>query len=115
MSDVFLTLAKTPSHPDTPTCFHVPRWSPNGDRNSGFKVMRLKDKLADRSNASSEVEYDHAWGRMIGEEGKGVKTIIEMVQSTRLDCTVGSASMAKRSLMEALNHTVWCPHVCNVI
>ena len=106
MSDIFLTLAKTESHPNSVSCFLVPRWCPNGDRNSGFKVMRLKDKLADRSNASSEVEYDHAWGRMIGEEGKGVKTIIEMVQSTRLDCALGSAGMARRALMETLYYTV---------
>jgi putative acyl-CoA dehydrogenase len=85
MCDAFLTLAKTPGV-DTPSCFLVPRWKPDGERNHGFLVMRLKDKLADRANASSEVEYHDAWGMMIGEEGKGVKTIIEMVQATRLDC-----------------------------
>jgi len=105
MCDVFLTLAKTEGN-DSLSCFLIPRWCPDGSRNSGFKVMQLKDKLADRSNASSEVEYDNAWGEMIGEEGKGVKTIIEMVQSTRLDCAVGSASTAKRAVMEALNYTV---------
>lgn len=68
--------------------------------------MRLKDKCADRSNASSEVEYDNAYGTMVGDEGKGVKTIIEMVQSTRLDCALGSAGMARRCLLEALNYTV---------
>lgn len=105
MCDGFLTLAKTPGV-DTPSCFLVPRWLPDGSRNKGFQVMRLKDKLADRANASSEVEYHNAWAMMIGEEGKGVKTIIEMVQSTRLDCTLGSAGAARRALQVALNHTV---------
>ena len=68
--------------------------------------MRLKDKLGDRSNASSEIEYDNAFGTMIGDEGKGVKTIIEMVQSTRLDCAIGSAGLARRALMETLHYTV---------
>lgn len=104
MCDAFLTLAKTPGV-DTPSCFLVPRWKPSGERNHGFLVMRLKDKLADRANASSEVEYHDAWGMMIGEEGKGVKTIIEMVQATRLDCTLGSAGGARRALQVALNHT----------
>lgn len=69
--------------------------------------MRLKDKLADRSNASSEVEYDgQAWGLLLGEPGKGVKTIMEMVEATRLDCTLGSAGSARRALNLALNHAV---------
>ena len=96
MSDGFLTLAKTSTSTsggaggDTPpSCFLVPRWCDDGTRNEGFKIMRLKDKLGDRCNASSEVEYDGAVGTMVGEEGKGVKTIIEMVQSTRLDCIIG--------------------------
>lgn len=105
MCDAFLTLAKTKEH-DTPSCFIVPRWLPDGTRNSGFNVMRLKDKLADRANASSEVEYNNAWGEMLGEPGKGVRTIIEMVQSTRLDCTLGSAGGARRALQVALNHAV---------
>ena len=74
--------------------------------------MRLKDKLADRSNASSEVEYNNAYAVMIGEEGKGVKTIIEMVQSTRLDCALGSAGMMRRALMESLHYTVTYSAVC---
>lgn len=91
MCDIFLTLANTEGH-QTPSCFVVYRWIPDGGgRNTGFKVMRLKDKLGDRSNASSEVEYDGAFGSMLGEEGRGVKTIIDMVQSTRLDCILGSA------------------------
>lgn len=113
MCDAFLTLAKTPDSPNAPSCFIVPRFIPGdftasgkSERNTGFHVMRLKDKLADRANASSEVEYHNAWGVMIGEEGKGVKTIIEMVQATRLDCTLGSAGSARRALSFALNHTV---------
>ena len=105
MCDVFLTLSKTTSNSKSPSCFLVPRWLPNGDRNEGFRVMRLKDKLADRSNASSEVEYDNAHAVMVGEEGKGVKTIIEMVQSTRLDCALGSAGMGRRALHETLHYT----------
>lgn len=112
MCDAFLTLAKTSEHGTAPSCFLVPRYIPGehtasgvSERNSGFHVMRLKDKLADRANASSEVEYHNAWGVLIGEEGKGVKTIIEMVQATRLDCTLGSAGHAKRALHFALNHT----------
>jgi len=104
MSDGFLTLARTPGS-EAPSCFLVPRWKPDGSRNIGFRVMRLKDKLADRANASSEVEYDGAYGMMISEEGRGVKSIIEMVQCTRLDCTLGGAGGARRALMLALNHT----------
>jgi DNA gyrase/topoisomerase IV subunit A len=74
MCDGFLTLAKTPSQ-ETPSCFLVPRYCPDGTRNTGFRIMRLKDKLADRANASSEIEYHNAWAMMVGEEGKGVKTI----------------------------------------
>lgn len=106
MCDAFLTLAKTDPNKDHTSCFLVPRWLPDGTRNTGFSVMRLKDKLADRANASSEVEYHNAWAMMIGEEGKGVKTIIEMVQSTRLDCTLGSAGGARRAVQIALNHAV---------
>ena len=104
MSDAFLTLSYTPES-KTPSCFLVPRWLPDGTRNRGFQVMRLKDKLADRANASSEVEYHNAWGTMIGNPGKGVKTIIEMVTSTRLDCALGSAGGMRRALHYALHHT----------
>lgn len=118
MCDGFLTLAKisptgasaavTAADPKVaPSCFLVPRWVPTtGERNSGFQVMRLKDKLGDRANASSEVEYRGAWGQLVGEPGKGVKTIIEMVQSTRLDCILGSAGAARRALQISLNHAV---------
>jgi len=100
-SDAFLTLAQTGSGL---SCFLVPRWLPGGDRNSGFRVNRLKDKLGDRSNASSEVEYDNAWGRLVGREGKGVATIMEMVVHTRLDCALGSASLARNAVRRAVHH-----------
>ena len=106
MSSIFEPLWAQIVGSDTPSCFLVPRWLPDGNRNTGFKVMRLKEKAADRANASSEIEYDHAWAMLIGEEGKGVRTIIEMVQATRLDCTLGSAGGARRALQLALNHTV---------
>jgi putative acyl-CoA dehydrogenase len=109
MSDAFLTLAKLDENSDAPTCFLVPRWLPDGTRNTGFRVMRLKNKLGDHANGSSEVEYDGAWGSMIGEPGKGVKTIIEMVQSTRLDCALGSAGTARRALHLAIHHAVSLP------
>jgi putative acyl-CoA dehydrogenase len=105
MCDGFLTLAATdPAKP--PSCFLVPRWLPgdSGERNVGFQVMQLKNKLADRSNASSEVEYRGAVGTMVGEEGRGVKHIIEMVSSTRLDCALGSAGTNRRALQQALHH-----------
>ena len=70
------------------SCFLLPRWLPDGTRNR-FHIQRLKDKLGNRSNASSEVEFDGAWARMVGEEGRGVPTIIEMVNHTRLDCVIG--------------------------
>jgi putative acyl-CoA dehydrogenase len=102
MCDAFLTLAYTGNGL---TCFIVPRWTPDGKRNAGFRVIRLKDKLGDRSNASSEIEYHHAYAQRLGEEGKGVKTIIQMVQHTRFDCIVGSASTMRAALTEALWHT----------
>jgi putative acyl-CoA dehydrogenase len=108
MCDGFLTLAKTPGN-DLVSCFLVPRWLPENagnERNTGFRVMRLKNKVADRSNASSEVEYHNAYGVMVGEEGKGVKTIIEMVQATRWDCTLGSAGTGRKAVQIALNHAV---------
>ncbi len=101
MCDAFLTLAQTEAGV---TCFLVPRWRPDGTRNA-FHIMRLKDKLGDRSNASSEIEYAHAWARRVGEEGRGVKTIIDMVQHTRLDCVVGSAGGMRAALAQALWHT----------
>eukprot|EP00945_MAST-04E_sp_MAST-4E-sp1_P007761 g7761.t1 len=105
MSDAFLTLAQTDEHPNSPSCFLVPRWLPDGSRNKGFNIMRLKDKIGDRSNASSEVEYNDAYGFMIGEPGRGVPTIIEMVVHTRLDCTIGSAALMRHAAQQAAHHT----------
>ncbi|HEU4961342.1 MAG TPA: acyl-CoA dehydrogenase family protein [Sphingomonas sp.] len=104
MSDAFLTLAYAEGGL---TCFLLPRWLPGGERNAGFEVMQLKDKLGDRSNASSEVEYHGALAQQLGEVGRGVATIIRMVQHTRLDCVVGSAQQMRGALAQALWH---CAH-----
>jgi putative acyl-CoA dehydrogenase len=101
MCDGFLTLAYTE---EGLTCFLVPRWRPDGSRNDGLRVMRLKDKLGDRSNASSEIEYHRAYATRVGEEGRGIATIIRMVQHTRLDCVVGSASTMRAAVAQALWH-----------
>ncbi|WP_394822949.1 acyl-CoA dehydrogenase family protein [Pendulispora albinea] len=100
MCDAFLTLAHTERGL---SCFLLPRWRPDGTRNA-FHIQRLKDKLGDRSNASSEVEFTGAWARMIGEEGRGVKTIIEMVSHTRLDCVMGSAGIMRHAVAQATHH-----------
>jgi len=100
MSDAFLTLARTEKGL---TCFLVPRWTPDGERN-GIELMRLKDKLGDRANASAEIEYRGAFATMIGEEGRGVRTIIEMVQHTRLDCAIAPAAYMRQALAHALWH-----------
>jgi putative acyl-CoA dehydrogenase len=100
MSDAFLVLAQAPGGL---SCFLVPRWRPDGTRN-GIAIQRLKDKLGDRSNASSEVEYQQAWGRMVGEEGRGVRTIIEMVSHTRLDCVLGSTAVMRQGVVQAVHH-----------
>nr|WP_202900505.1 acyl-CoA dehydrogenase family protein [Parvularcula oceani] len=99
MCDAFLTLAQTEAGL---TCFLVPRWTPSGERNP-MHIMRLKDKLGDRSNASSEIEYHGAYAQRIGEEGRGVRNIISMVQHTRLDCALGSAG----GMRIALSHALW--------
>ena len=100
MCDAFLTLARTEAGL---TCFLVPRWRPDGSRNA-FHIMRLKDKLGDRSNASSEIEYAQAYAVRVGEEGRGVRTIIDMVQHTRLDCIAGSAGGMRAAAAQALWH-----------
>ena len=100
MSDAFLTLAHTDKGL---TCFVVPRWRPDGSRNP-FYIQRLKDKVGNRSNASSEVEYRGTWARRLGEEGRGVRTIIEMVHHTRLDCVSGSAGLMRQALAQAVHH-----------
>lgn len=101
MCDAFLVLARAPGGL---SCFLLPRWTPDGGRNA-FHIQRLKDKLGNRSNASSEVEFDGAWARMVGEEGRGVVTIIEMINGTRLDCVIGSASIMRQALVQAIHHT----------
>jgi putative acyl-CoA dehydrogenase len=100
MCDAFLVLAQTDRGP---TCFLLPRWLPDGTRNR-FHIQRLKDKLGNRSNASSEVEFDGAWARLVGEEGRGVPTIIEMVTHTRLDCIIGSTSGMRQAVAQAIHH-----------
>ena len=100
MNDVFLVLAQAPGGL---TCFLVPRVLADGTRNQ-LDVVRLKDKLGNRSNASSELEFRTTWAQRLGDEGRGVRTIIEMVAATRLDCVLGSASLMRRSLAEASWH-----------
>jgi putative acyl-CoA dehydrogenase len=100
MCDAFLVLAQAEGGI---SCFLFPRWTPDGERNN-FRLQRLKDKLGNRSNASSEVEFDGAWARMVGEEGAGVRTIIEMVNSTRLDCILGAATGMRVGVSQAINH-----------
>jgi putative acyl-CoA dehydrogenase len=100
MSDAFLTLAYTDKGL---TCFLAPRWTPDGERNA-IHLMRLKDKLGDRANASAEIEYHGAYAQMIGEEGRGVRTIIEMVHHTRFDCILAPAAYMRQALANALWH-----------
>ena len=100
MCDLFLVLAQTD---EGLSCFALPRVLPDGSRNA-FHLQRLKDKLGNRSNASSEVEFDGAWARMVGEPGRGVPTIIEMVNHTRLDCVVGTAAGMRVAVANATWH-----------
>lgn len=101
MSDAFLTLAQAR---DGLTCFLVPRWTPDGERNA-IHLMRLKDKLGNRSNASAEIEYHGAWAQRLGPEGGGVKTIVDMVHHTRLDTAMAPAGLMRAALAEA---AWWC-------
>ncbi len=101
MSDLFLVLAQTD---DGLSCFLLPRILPDGSRNA-FHIQRLKDKLGNHSNASSEIELHGAWARMLGEPGRGVPTIIEMVGHTRLDCVIGAAAGMRVGVVNALHHT----------
>lgn len=103
MSDGFLVLAQAPGGL---TCFLVPRVLADGTRNV-FRIQRLKDKLGNRSNASGEVEFDGTWARRVGDEGRGVRTIIEMVAATRLDCVIGSAALIRQSVAQAIHHTAY--------
>jgi putative acyl-CoA dehydrogenase len=119
MCDLFLVLAQTPGvdggaagggtaggGADALTCFLVPRVLPDGTRNA-FRLQRLKDKLGNRSNASAEVELDDTLAWRVGPEGRGVATIIEMVQLTRLDCVIGSAAGMRAALAQAVHHTTY--------
>ncbi|MFF0002071.1 acyl-CoA dehydrogenase family protein [Streptomyces tibetensis] len=103
MSDGFLVLAQAPGGL---TCFLVPRVLRDGSRNV-FRIQRLKDKLGNRSNASAEVEFDGTWARRVGEEGRGVRTIIEMVAATRLDCVLGSAGLMRQAVAQAVHHCTY--------
>ncbi len=100
MCDAFLVLAQAPGGL---SCFVLPRVLPDGTRNN-FYIERLKDKLGNRSNASSEVGLDEAWAVLVGEEGGGVRTIIDMVNHTRLDCVIGSASLMRQAVAQATHH-----------
>jgi putative acyl-CoA dehydrogenase len=100
MSDAFLTLARTPAGL---SCFLLPRWLPDGTRNR-FSIQRLKDKLGDRANASAEIEYDGTRAQLIGEEGHGVRAIIEMVHHTRLDTAAAAAGIMRAAAVQAVHH-----------
>ncbi|HUJ28537.1 MAG TPA: isovaleryl-CoA dehydrogenase [Myxococcales bacterium] len=103
MSDAFLVLAQAPKGL---SCFLLARWSNDQGRNRFF-IQRLKDKLGNRSNASAEVEFDGALAQLVGEEGRGVQTILEMVNHTRLDCVIGATGMMRVALAQAMHH---CAH-----
>ncbi|WP_394841178.1 isovaleryl-CoA dehydrogenase [Pendulispora brunnea] len=100
MCDAFLVTAQAPGGL---SCFLMPRWTPDGAVN-GLRLQRLKDKLGNRANASSEVEFQDAWARLVGEEGRGVVTIMEMVNYTRLDCAVGSAAQIRQAVAQAIHY-----------
>lgn len=100
MCDAFLVLAQADGGI---SCFLFPRWTPDGARNR-FRLQRLKDKLGNRSNASSEIEFDSASAWLVGEEGAGVRTIIEMVNHTRLDCVIGGATGMRVGVAQAIHH-----------
>ena len=102
MCDAHLVVAKTEQ--DGLACFFVPRWREDGTKNN-IHVQRLKDKVGNRSNSSSEVEFQEAWGIMIGEAGRGIPTIIEMANYTRMTCSVGSTAMLRQALVQCLVYT----------
>ncbi len=101
MNDMFLVLAQAS---EGVTCFVVPRVRPDGTRNT-LSIVRLKDKLGNRSNASSELEFNDTFATRLGDEGRGIRTIIEMVSATRMDCILGSAGLMRKALAEAAWHT----------
>lgn len=102
MCDAHLVVAQTEQ--DGLACFFVPRWLEDGSKNA-IQVQRLKDKVGNRSNSSSEVEFKEAWGIMVGEVGRGIPTIIEMANYTRLTCSVGSSAMLRQALVQCLAYT----------
>ena len=102
MCDAHLVVAKTEQ--DGLACFFVPRWLEDGSKNQ-IQVQRLKEKVGNRSNSSSEVEFKNAWGIMIGEAGRGIPTIIEMANYTRLTCSVGSSAMLRQALVQSIAYT----------
>ena len=102
MSDGFLTLARIDGD-EALSCFLAPKWRPDGTRNP-IEIQRLKDKMGDHSNASAEIEYRGAWAEPVGERGRGIPTIIDMVQHTRLDCISGAAGTMRWSLSQAIWH-----------
>jgi putative acyl-CoA dehydrogenase len=100
MCDAFLVLAQSPKGL---SCFLMPRWTPDGERNA-VQINRLKDKLGNKSNASSEVEFHGAYAELVGEEGRGIPTIIEMSNYTRLDCAIGSSGLMRQAVAQAVHH-----------
>lgn len=100
MSDGFLVLAQTDAGIG---CFLMPRWTPEGELNS-FQIQRLKDKLGNWSNASSEIEFHQAFSYLLGDEGRGINTILEMVAMTRFDCMIGSSALMRQALAQAMHH-----------
>ena len=100
MCDAFLVLAQSPKGL---SCFLLPRWTPDDKRNA-IQILRLKDKLGNRSNASSEVEFHGAYAQLVGEEGRGIPTIIEMGNYTRLDCCIGSSGLMRQAVAQAVHH-----------
>jgi putative acyl-CoA dehydrogenase len=100
MCDAFLVLAQAPAGP---TCLFLPRVTPDGELNT-IRVQRLKSKLGNHANASSEVEFHGAWARRVGEEGRGIPTIIEMATYTRLDCALGTSGLMRQAVAQAIHH-----------
>lgn len=100
MCDAHLVLARTDAGL---SCFFVPRWKPDGTRNA-IVIQQLKDKVGNRSNASGEVEFQGAWGRMVGEEGRGIPTIIGMATFSRLSCIIGSTALMRQAVVQAMHY-----------
>ena len=100
MCDAFLVLAQSGKGL---SCFLMPRWTPDGERNA-VRLLRLKDKLGNRSNASSEVEFEGAYAELVGEEGRGIPIMIEMAGYTRLDCCIGSSALMRQAVAQGVHH-----------